>query len=172
LPIIRNEMPSKPPAPSTSTPALLARLGECIRARRKALGIAAVAAAEASGVSRTTLHRIEKGEPAVTIGAYVNVVDALGLRLELVDPGNTAVAVQAGADGNRKWIPATVRIADYPQLKRLAWQVHGAETLRPAEALDIYERNWRHVDKAALQAHERALIDALRHGVGARTERV
>lgn len=41
-----------------------------------------------------------------------------------------------------------------PQLKRLAWQVHGAETLRPAEALDIYERNWRHVDKAALQAHE------------------
>ena len=59
-----------------------------------------------------------------------------------------------------------------PQLKRLAWQVHGAETLRPAEALDIYERNWRHVDKAALQAHERALIDALRHGVGARIERV
>lgn len=122
-------MPSKPPAPSTSTPALLARLGECIRARRKALGIAAVAAAEASGVSRTTLHRIEKGEPAVTIGAYANVVDALGSRLELVDPGNTAVAVQAGADGNRKWIPATVRIADYPPTQKT--RVAGARCRDP-----------------------------------------
>ena len=25
------------------------------------------------------------------------------------------------------WLPARVRLADYPQLKQLAWQVHGAK---------------------------------------------
>lgn len=33
--------------------------------------------AEAAGISRVTLHRIEKGTPSVTVGALMNVLDAL-----------------------------------------------------------------------------------------------
>lgn len=55
-----------------------------------------------------------------------------------------------------------MRLADYPQLKQLAWQVHGVDELTPAEALSIYERNWRHIDLAALQPHEQQLVEGLR----------
>ncbi len=55
-----------------------------------------------------------------------------------------------------------MRLSDYPQLKQLAWQVHGVDELTPTEALSIYERNWRHIDVAALQPHEQQLVDALR----------
>ena len=41
----------------------LQELGAQIRARRKALGVSATAAAESAGMSRVTLHRIEKGAP-------------------------------------------------------------------------------------------------------------
>jgi hypothetical protein len=47
-------------------------------------------------------------------------------------------------------------------LRALAWQVHGTETLTPAEALGIYERNARHLDMQAMSANELALLQALR----------
>jgi transcriptional regulator with XRE-family HTH domain len=135
-------------------------LGQQIRTRRKALGINATVAAEAAGLSRVTLHRIEKGAPAVTMAAYLNVMAALGLDFSLnVTTDQAAVAPAADRTG---WLPARVRLGDYPQLKQLAWQVHGIDELTPAEALSIYERNWRHIDVAALQPHEQQLVDALR----------
>jgi len=146
------------PFPSHPNTAQLVILGQQIRARRKNLKINATIVAEASGISRVTLHRIEKGEPTVTMGAYLNVAAALGLKLGILSPNE-----------KQGWIPARVRLADYPQLKLLAWQVHGVDTLTPAEALSIYERNWRHIDEAALDARERDLIAALRLGLGTYT---
>ena len=66
----------------------------------------------------------------------------------------------------RIWIPARIRLADYPQLKQLAWQVHGIDELTPGEVLSIYERNWRHVDVQAMVPRERHLVDALRSALG------
>ena len=54
-----------------------------------------------------------------------------------------------------------MRLADFPQLKRLAWQLHDVDELSPADALNLYERNWRHIDQAALAPQERALIHSL-----------
>ena len=130
-----------------------------IRAQRKALKISATVAAEACGISRVTLYRIEHGEPSVTIGAYMNALAALGLDLRVVS--STDVAAEP-IEHPPLWIPARVRLADYPQLKQLAWQVHGTDALTPAEALSIYERNARHLDSQALAPAERMLIDALR----------
>ena len=153
-------MPAPSIAISNATAARLDALGQQIRTRRKALGINATVAAEAAGLSRVTLHRIEKGGPAVTMAAYLNVMAALGLDFSLSLPADQAAA--APAADHRGWIPARVRLGDYPQLKELAWQVHGVDELTPAEALSIYERNWRHIDVLALQPHEQQLVDALR----------
>lgn len=157
-------MPAKPPVIASITADQLIALGEQIRSHRKALRISATAAAEAAGMSRVTLHRIEKGEPAVTMGAYVNAMAALGLNFGLVRP---AELIESHQEVDRQgWIPARIRLMDYPQLKQLAWQVHGAETLSPLEAWDIYERNWRHMDEQALTVPERQLIDSLRLAFG------
>ena len=76
---------------------------------------------------------------------------------------SSACRCRAGTStAERILIPARVALADYPQLRALAWQVHGTDTLTPAEALGIYERNARHLDMAAMPVHEQALLEALR----------
>jgi len=100
----------------------------------------------------------------VTMGVYVNAMAALGLNFGLV---MTAEPIKAYPTEQREgWIPARIRLIDYPQLKQLAWHVQGAETLSPKEAWDIYERNWRHLDEPALTKNEQHLIDALRVAFG------
>jgi DNA-binding transcriptional regulator YiaG len=44
-------------------------LGECIRAHREQQKVNATVLAEAAGMSCVTLHRIERGEPSVTMAA-------------------------------------------------------------------------------------------------------
>ena len=158
-------MPSSAPIVLEQCTAQLQALGEQIRARRKALRLSATVTAEAAGLSRVTLHRIEKGEPSVTMGAYLNAVAALGLEFHITAPNDKAGPV---AEASRKgWIPARIRLADYPQLQALAWHVHGTEALTPSEALGIYERNWRHLDVPAMAPAEQDLVEALRLGLGA-----
>lgn len=154
-------MPAKLPVITSMTADQLIALGQQIRAHRKALRISATAAAEAAGMSRVTFYRIEKGEPAVTMGAYVNAMAALGLHFGLIQPAAESNETQHAVNRDG-WIPARIFLKDYPQLKQLAWQVHGVETLSPTEAWDIYERNWRHMDEQTLTMTERQLIDALR----------
>ena len=137
--------------------ARLMRLGARLRAARREQSVTMVTTAEVAGMSRVTLHRIERGEPSVAIGAWVAAASALGLKLDLVS---------AKAPRTTARLPARLRLADYPQLEKLAWQLKGVQDLAPREALDLYERNWRHVDRAALTPHETELIDALTRRFG------
>ena len=135
----------------------LVQLGQLIRAHRKALGVNATVAAESAGISRVTWHRIEKGEPSVAIGAYSKAMATLGLTLGIATPT---------LDLSSSVLPVQIQLSKFPQLKQLAWQVSAAETLSPLEAWNIYERNWRHIDQAALISEERQLIKSLQLAVG------
>lgn len=162
-------MPKKSPPLNEFTSAKLRQLGEQIVARRKALGVSATVAAEASGLSRVTLHRIEKGEPSVTMGAWSNVIAALGLQLHFQEPASTEIRPAAPPPG---WWPVRIALADYPQLKAVAWQVQGTDYLTPVEAIDIYERNARHLDLPSMSAQEQALWEALQQAFGKRSSHV
>lgn len=147
-------MPPQTSPPPLSDPASLARLGARLQAARKQQKVSAVAAAEAAGISRVTLHRIERGEPTVAIGSWLAAASALGLRLEIA---STAPPPS---------LPEKIRLDDYPQLKKLAWQLKGVRELAPQEALALYERNWRHIDRPGLTTQEGALINALSQVLG------
>ncbi|MCC5861858.1 MAG: helix-turn-helix domain-containing protein [Gammaproteobacteria bacterium] len=151
-------MGTKSPELLAVSAAALTRLGQQIRARRKAFGISAAATAEAAGVSRVTLHRIEKGEPSVSIGAWFNVAAVLDLK-----PGGLLETKAADPKG---WIPARIPLDRYPQLRALAWHVQGVDSLSPVEALAIYERNARHLEESQLSPAEQNLIEALREALG------
>jgi len=145
-------MPATAPPIARTDQKRLALLGERIRTARKRQRVTAVAAAQAAGLSRVTLHRIERGEPTVAVGAWVAVANALGLTFDLLD---------AKAAAGMPKLPQKIRLRDFPQLKKLAWQLHGVDEISPPEALELYERNWRHLDRAALSDDEAALINAL-----------
>lgn len=149
--------------PTTAAAMDARELGRALRARRKALGITMAAAAEAAGISRVTWHRLEKGEATVALGSLVAAVQVLGMRLFAGDADEAAVQADV-LDG---FLPLRIRLADHPQLLRLAWQMDAdAVVLVPREAFGLYQRNWRHVDVAALQPGELALIHALRDTFG------
>ena len=61
-----------------------------------------------------------------------------------------------------------VQIDDYPQLRGLCWNRPGAGVIDGVEALALYERNWRFVDRGAMTADEEHLLAALvfRYGNG------
>jgi transcriptional regulator with XRE-family HTH domain len=156
-----NSMPARAPTVSRTIAAKLVAIGQRIRAHRKALRVSATAAAEAAGMSRVTLYRIEQGEPSVAMGAYMSAIAALGLDLELADS-------RAWGSGARRAprLPPTIRLEDYPQLRRLAWQRKRVDQIAPKEALKLYERNWRHVDRNAMDARELELVKLLVDSLG------
>lgn len=154
-------MPAKLSKISEDVAMLAAEIGAELRARRRQLGVTATAAAQAAGMSRVTWYRIENGEPSVTLGACLSAMSVLDLKPRILAVEEAPVA-DIPDELPSGWIPARIPLADYPQLRQLAWQLHGVEELSPREAFGIYERNARHLDPDALLPSERSLIDALK----------
>lgn len=142
---------------------VLEKIGHRIRDERMRLKVSSVHAAEAAGLSRVTLHRIEKGEPTVALGMYLKVMDALGLTLEAFSKDK-----KTHVHGRVREAKATaskrirmVSFKDCPQLKSVAWHIHGVEKLPAKDALALYERNWRHIDQKKMTAMEKKVVDNL-----------
>jgi len=57
-------------------------------------------------------------------------------------------------------------LEDYPQLRLLAWNLPQGASVDAAQALSLYERNWRFIEIAALSQRESQLIEYLRKTVG------
>ena len=75
----------------------LRKLGHDLRDARRRRRIPVAIAAERASISRTTLVKIEKGDPGVALGLYATVLFVLGMveRLaELADPTNDAVGLR------------------------------------------------------------------------------
>jgi hypothetical protein len=64
-------------------------------------------------------------------------------------------------------IKAKIKLADYPQLRLLAWQRQAGSWLDEAEAFALYEANWRFVDQNIMDESELALVKRLTNEQGA-----
>lgn len=76
-------MPSKAHFMFPAERKLLAELGARLRLARQRRKLAASAVAEQAGISRTTLHGVESGDPAVTLGTYFKVLATLGMEQDI-----------------------------------------------------------------------------------------
>ena len=81
--IIVTIMPGKMTSPLPALQRLLESRGENIRLARLRRKFTASLVAERAGMSRPTLSAIERGDPAVTLGSYANVLFCLGLEKDL-----------------------------------------------------------------------------------------
>ncbi len=59
---------------------ILGQVGENIKLARKRRKLTTIQVAERAGIDRTTLYKVEKGTSGVSMGAYFNVLRALGLQ--------------------------------------------------------------------------------------------
>lgn len=57
-------------------------LGRRLREARLRRRMTALAMAERAGISRATLHRLEKGDTSISLGAYQRVLRVLGLEAD------------------------------------------------------------------------------------------
>lgn len=62
---------------------LLAELGERLRLARLRRRFTTTLVAKRSGISRTTLTKVEKGDPSVTFGTYLRVLAVYGLEADV-----------------------------------------------------------------------------------------
>ena len=134
----------------------LATIGQQLHLRRKSLKVSAESVAIAAGISRITLHRIEKGEPGVSMGAFVSVIEALGLQFIVSSKDLDKTDVSMPEINLNK-----ISIKEYPQLKQLAWQLHDDAELTAVEAKNMYERNEKHIYFDLISEKERELIKLL-----------
>jgi len=62
---------------------LIAGLGENLKKARLRRAYSAETVAQRAGITRKTLHRVERGDPAVALGIYARVLQALRLENDL-----------------------------------------------------------------------------------------
>jgi transcriptional regulator with XRE-family HTH domain len=72
-------MPRKPPVVYPQERRILAEMGERFRLARLRRKLSNAAVAQRAGISRSTLYKVEAGDPGTTLGSYIRVLAALGL---------------------------------------------------------------------------------------------
>ncbi len=72
-------MPRTTPSLLPKLSRLLAQVGANLKQARLRRSHSAEIVAERSGITRRTLQRVERGDPAVALGIYARVMQALGL---------------------------------------------------------------------------------------------
>lgn len=153
---------------------ILQELGERLRLARKRKGLSADKIAQAAGITRVTLHRLEVGEPAAaTLGTLAKVLGVLGMSADLMllareDRRGHRLRDAQRLGPKRPALPPLISLKDLPHLRDAgAWHIRDEEAqLTPEEVYALYERNWRHLDPEKIKGKEARLLKQLTHTVG------
>ena len=76
-------MPRKPPTIFPQEQRLLTDLGERLKLARLRRKLSNAVVAQRAGISRTSLYKVERGDPGATLGTYLRVLAVLGLDADL-----------------------------------------------------------------------------------------
>jgi transcriptional regulator with XRE-family HTH domain len=76
-------MPRKPPIVFPQEQRLLTELGERLRLARMRRKLSSQVVAQRAGISRSSLYKVEAGDPGATFGTYLRVLAVLGLESDV-----------------------------------------------------------------------------------------
>lgn len=153
---------------------ILLDLGQRLRLARKRRGLSAEKVAQAAGITRVTLNRLEVGEPAAaTLGTLTKVLGVLGMA------GDLMLLARDDKLGHRlrdsellapktKALPQLISLHDLPHLREAAaWHIRDQDSkLTPVEVYELYERNWRHIEPEKIVGKEARLLKQLTKTIG------
>lgn len=89
---------------------VLQKLGADLRDARRRRRIPTALLAERAMFSRATLHRVERGDPGVSLGNYARALWVLGLHRRLGELADAA-ADPVGLELERERLPKRIRLA-------------------------------------------------------------
>lgn len=118
--IVKSNSSTQAPVPVLRA---LRKLGHDIRHARRLRRIPVAILAERASMSRTTLNKVENGDPTVSVGSYATVLFALGMddRLaDVADPRHDAV----GRELEEEHLPERIRL---PRRERSSPENAGTE---------------------------------------------
>ncbi|MCY3546428.1 MAG: hypothetical protein OXH49_06070 [Gemmatimonadetes bacterium] len=95
---------------------ILSKLGSDIRDARLRRRIRASTLAERALISRTTLHKIERGDAGVSMGKYATVLFVLGMHDDIADLADRS-RDGVGLDLLEERLPQRVRVASAARRK-------------------------------------------------------
>ncbi len=72
-------MPRKPPIIFPQEQRLLSNLGERFKLARLRRKLSSATVAQRAGISRSSVYKVEAGDPGATMGTYLRVLAVLGL---------------------------------------------------------------------------------------------
>ena len=72
-------MPRKPPSIFPQEQKELSEFGERLKLARLRRKLSNVVVSQRAGISRTSLYKVEQGDPGPSLGTYLRVLAALGL---------------------------------------------------------------------------------------------
>lgn len=101
-------MRATPPLPLPVKRAL-AKLGEDIRKARLRRRITTTMMAERAFITRTTLRKVERGNPGVSVGIYATILFVLGLTSRLAELADSR-ADEVGLQLEEERLPQRVRV--------------------------------------------------------------
>ncbi len=81
--VYNSEMPRKPPIVFPQEQRLLSQLGERLKLARMRRKLSNAVVAQRAGISRTSLYKVEAGDPGATLGTYMRVMAVLGLEADI-----------------------------------------------------------------------------------------
>jgi transcriptional regulator with XRE-family HTH domain len=102
-------MRTVPPLP-LPTKRALAKLGDDIRGARLRRRIPTALMAERAFITRTTLLKVERGNPAVSLGIYATVLYILGMTARLADLAD-ARSDEVGLGLEEERLPKRIRLS-------------------------------------------------------------
>ena len=76
-------MPRKSPTLFPQEQTLLSQLGERLKLARLRRKLSSTIVAQRAGISRSSLYKVEAGDPGATLGTYLRVLAVLGLEGDL-----------------------------------------------------------------------------------------
>ena len=94
--------------PTRTVSRRLVDMGESVRRWRLMQSIKAEELAERAGISRSTLQKIERGDPGVSIGAVMSVMQALG-QIDHVVGSFDPLSTDVGRLRSTETLPSRVR---------------------------------------------------------------
>ena len=106
-------------------------LGQRLRLTRMHRGMSLVEMAERTGISRDTLHRLERGDASISIAALLTVLSILGLDPDLDHVGADALSGRTAQD-----------MAMPPRRRRTKPGVGALPRMRRQDLIDFAQRDW------------------------------